>query len=577
MILRSILVWVLLVILAPIAVQATTVVVNSDDWMDVYSGMQYAYLNGYNAKFMTSKRYATILPHIIPQNEDIIVIESQRIPFTVNLAGNLRIDGYEARTVFSSGGRATNIELAKQASATRFILIDPAYGYNAMAVIPYALYTGAYVLFADRKNTDQVLDFLNSRQADSILLYGQLDDVIYERLAIYSPEVIDEGNRYEDNVEIIRKYLALNPQPQLLLTDGSIIEEELMRAGKNNEVTLLIGKGNPAGETVEFVKSARFPTAVIIGNHLSQSGKVLKDKTGMPVFMKFAQGIASGTESKAVTALDMFPLPTINLNLGLKRTRYNTITKSIEITYENKGIRAYVRTSAGILAGNERIITVGDVETQRIEANETRSISYKADLTENVAAGQNLTVDMFTIYGESQEILDHAISYTGPIEVVTVQDRCDLTITSLEYNTKTQRFRVNVENEGPVRCHVDSELRNIIVEDEPTTVEYPGTLQVDARDSAVLEIKQRMTPVDLADNPEVLVHLMYGEQEDLLLNVLDARLPLREYSPTGMSTTGLLISIISMLLIIIIVLLVMVRRKGKEEKGKKEEKAKKRQ
>ena len=571
MILRSILVWALLVLLAPIAANATTVVVNSDDWMDVYSGMQYAHLSGYNAKFMTSKRYATVLTRIVSKSEDILVIESQRVPFTINLAGNLRIDDYEARTVFSSGGRATNIELAKRVNTTKYILIDPAYGYNSIAVIPYALYTGAYVLFADRKNTDQVLDFLNTRQVDSLLLYGQLDDLLYERLAVYSPEVINKGNRYKDNIEIIRKYLVLNPRPQLLLTDGSIIEEELMKAGSNNEVTLLIGKGNPPEETVEFVGSVRFPTAVLIGNHLSQSGKVLKDRTGMPVFMKFAQGIASGTSSEQVKALDMFPLPTVDLNLGLRRTQYNTITKSVEITYENKGIRAHIRTSAGILAGNERVITVGDVDTQRIEANETRSFSYEADLTEYVAAGQNLTIDMFTLYGESPTILDHAIAFTGPLQVVTIQDRCDMAVKSLEYNTRTQRFRIKVDNDGPVLCFVDAELRSIIVEDVPITIEYPGTMPVGRRDSKVMEIKQRMTPVDLADNPDVLVHLMYGEQEDLLINTIDVRLPIKEYTPTGLSMTTILIGIISLLIIIIIIMFVMMRKKKKADKGKKKE------
>jgi hypothetical protein len=286
--------------------------------------------------------------------------------------------------------------------------------------------------------------------------------------------------------------------------------------------------------------------------------------------MKFAQGIASGTQAKPVTALDMFQLPTINLNLGLKRAQYNTITKSVEITYENKGIRAYVRTSAGILAGGERIITVGDIETQRIEANETRSFSYPADLTEYIATGQNLTIDMFTLYGENSEVLDHAIAYTGLVDIVAVQDRCDITVTALEYDARTQRFMVGIENEGPVRCFADAELRNLIVEDAPTTVEYPGTLPIGRSDSRIMEIKQRMTPVDLADNPEVLVHLMYGEKDDLLLNVLDVRLPLREYSPTGLSMTAALIGVIGVLVIIIIILFVMMRRKRrKEEKEKK--------
>lgn len=121
---RAAIICLLLALLAPLA-QATVVVVNSDDWMDVYSGLQYAYLNGYNAKFMMNKRYATILPMIIPKGEHIIVIESQRVPFTINLAGSLERGGYATETIYASGGRATNIELAKLVNASGYIVIDP--------------------------------------------------------------------------------------------------------------------------------------------------------------------------------------------------------------------------------------------------------------------------------------------------------------------------------------------------------------------------------------------------------------------------------------------------------------------
>jgi hypothetical protein len=559
---RITLVWLLLAALIP-AVQATTVVINSDDWIDVYSGLQYAYLHNYYAKFMTSKRYAVVLPLILPKGEKVLVIESQRVPFSINLAGNLNHNGYTAETVYSSGGRATNIELAKLTDTRRFIVIDPAYGYNAIAVIPYAQLTDAYVLFADQKNIDQVLAFLNNRPVDYLMLYGQLDPGLVEKLAIFNPEVINKGNRYKNNLEILRKYLAIQPSPQLILTDGSFIEEELMKAGKNREVTLLIGKGTPPEDVVKFVRESRFPAGVLIGNHLTSSGKRLKELTGVPVFMKFGIGIGTGTQSEPVKALDMFPLPVVNLELALKKAQYNTVTKSVEITYENKGIRAFSRGSAGILAEGQRVLTVGDTDVQRMEANETRGFQYAADLTRYIAERKNLSIDLFTLYGESADTFDQAIAFTGALPVVTLQDKCELSVKSLEYNTRTQRFLVSIENDGAVDCFADAELRAVIIDDKPATVEYPGTLTVAEDDSLVMEIKQRMTDVDLADNPEVLVHLRYGEREDLMLNVLDVRLPLREFTGSRITPTMILSGVVVLLLLIIIVMFFVMRRRKK--------------
>ncbi len=561
---RSIVVWLLLTALIP-AVNATTVVVNSDDWMDVYSGLQFAYLSGFQAKFMTSKRYATLLPMFIPKNEKVLIIESQRVPFTINLAGSLGRLGYATETVYSGGGRATNIELAKLVNTTNYIIIDPSYGYNAIAVAPFAQLTNHYVLFADQKNIDQVLSFLNSREVGSLILYGQLDEGLVEKLGALNPEVINKGNRYKDNLEILRKYFSYQPAPQIILTDGSLIEDEIMRAGKNNEAVLLIGKDAATDDTVQFIKNSNIRAAVLIGTHLSVSAKRLKDATGVPVFIKFGQGLTRGTESEPVKALDIFPLPVIDLNMVLRKVAYNAVSKNVEITYENRGIRAFSRTSAGILADNDRVLTIGDKDVQRVEANETRGFQYVADLSEYIVEQQDLKIDLFTLYGESPDTLDHAIAITAPLPVVTVEDRCEIIVESLQYNKRTQRFLLKVENDGPVDCHADVELRDVIIEDQPTLVELPGTTAIEKGDAAVIEIKQRMTDVDLADNPDVRVRVRYGEREGLLLSVLEARLPLKEYAGTRINMTIVLLGVIGLLIIIIVVMWFVIRRRRKKQ------------
>lgn len=554
----------LLLALSVPSAYATVVVVNSDDWIDVYSGTLFAYLQGYNAKFLTTKRYAALLPLIIPKDEKVLVVESQRVPFTVNLGGALSRQGFDVDTIYASGGRATNVELAKMLENVRnFIIVDPSYGYNAVSVAPYALVTNSYVLFGDKRNVDQLLAFLKSRSPNKLLLYGELDDELLEALAPFSPEIINEGNRYKDNIKILEKHLSLMPALQLILTDGSLIEQELMLAGKNKEATLLVGKDAVPEVVIDFAKNSNFRSAILIGNHLSQSGKQFKDATGIPVFMKFGKGITKGKDSEPVRALDMFFLPVIDLNMVLRAVQYNAFTKEVEITYDNKGIRAFALTSAGILADGKRVLTIGDKDVQRVGTNETIAFTYPADLSEYLAAGRNLSVDLFTLYGESPEMLDHAVAFTGPLRVVSVEDKCELDVKSLAYDSRTQRFVVKIKNTGSVDCVANVELVDVIINDEPIIVATPGTERIPARKTGLVRVKQRMTPVDLADNPEVLVRVRYGQRQEFLLKQLEKRFPLEKYEEKQKISTTLvlLVGVILVLFLIIIVLLVRQRKR----------------
>jgi hypothetical protein len=245
----------------------------------------------------------------------------------------------------------------------------------------------------------------------------------------------------------------------------------------------------------------------------------------------------------------------------LKKVQYNTVTKNIELTYDNPGIRAFVRATAGILANGQRIIAVGDADTQRIESNITASFQYAADLGEAVAEQQNLTVDLFALYGESPDVLDHGVAFAGPLEIVTLNDRCELTLKSLQYNRRTQRFSIRIENDGPVDCNAGIELRDVIINDQPATVAYHGTFSVPEGKTQSIEIKQRMTDVDIADNQEIRVRMRYGERQDTLLSLLEAKMPLREATALGISTTMLLAIVIAVLILTISIMWLVMRKR----------------
>ncbi len=544
------------------AAEARTVVVNSHDWIDVYSGLLYARLSGSPSLFMTSNKYVTVLPKILPDGDQLLIIESEQVPYFANLAGTMRRQGYDPSTIFSRGGYALNLELAKQLNLNKFIIVDPTYGFNAVSVAPYAVATNAFVLFAEDKNIDQVFTFLSSLpKVEKLTIYGQVSDAVMQKLSGFSPEVINTGHRYKDNIEILNRFFQLNPRTQqAVLTSGEFLENEIV----GGEPVILVGRERVLQNTISFVKNSNLKTAVLIGNELTGSAKMLKDETGIPVFVKVGQGVPMGTAAyEPIKALDMFFLPMLVIQIDFGYAQYNTVDKTLELVYRNRGSRAFLSGTISVLAGDQTIQTIGDKEVQRLERNETRGFRYEIDLSEYAAQNINLTADILTIYGESTEIMDRAIATKVPIRFSTANDQCDLKLESVTFDERTQRISVTLGNPSEVDCYASINLIDMIINDEKQLVNYPGQALIPAGSSETFKIKQRMTPVDIADNPTVHARILYGSQDGLLFKLIDETVP---FTMAGEYTVIIIVGVIAVLLILIIVLFVLWRR-SKKDKG----------
>ena len=88
-------------------------------------------------------------------------------------------EGYaESRGYTAEGFEYDDINLQigeRLPDITKFIIVDDSYGYNAIAVAPYAIVSNSYVLFADRTTIRKVTNFLEDRRVDELILYGHVD------------------------------------------------------------------------------------------------------------------------------------------------------------------------------------------------------------------------------------------------------------------------------------------------------------------------------------------------------------------------------------------------------------------
>jgi hypothetical protein len=533
------------------------IVSNSADWRDVYSVMLYSSLvdkqPGY---FLTSTKHGTVLLYSIPKGTNgTLVVSSKSQPYAINYKSVMESQDYQ--NVEEIVTNKVNLELAKRVTKEKnikkFIVVDDAYGYNALSAASYAVIDRYYVLFVNARNVAEMDTFLTGVNPEKILILGQVDEEVKTRFSKYNIETINKGDRFENNIEMVKKYVKVKPSRQLIMSNGEFIEASIM-SGDNP--VIFIGRNTVPIQIQEYIKAADFQVAVLIGNELINSATAIRRQLGISVFVKFAQGSRAPTGPIAsVEDLDKFPMPRYAVDLGIYSVMYNKATNAIWVTYKNKaGIGAYLKGTITI-NGNEAQ-KIADLEPIFIDKNQYKTIIYN-----QFVDGRPLQIDegtinakVYTLFGEGKKSLENVLEATMNVESVEILDSSNINITDVSYDKNKQAFIVEVENIGTVDSYVIAEASDIYINEEYITITSPETTLVKLDKTAKIEIPAVLTESDMANNPTVRIKIYYGERENSLINVKIAEFPFKLIS-LDLATYGLV------LLIIILILLILFGRK----------------
>lgn len=526
------------------AQQAGQVVINSADWGDVYSAVMYANFNNMPYFFAISEPHARVIPQYLNKNLDVRLFESESVPYLVNYKNIIEQGGLTVvDETKSTDGRDLNLKLANELDINRFIIVDDHYGYNAISAAPYAAKSGSWVLFANRDNIDEVNDFLNGRNVEKILIYGHVDRAVKDDLNGFDPEIIDEGNRFDDNLAIVSKFIKLSPTDSVILSNGEFIEGAIM---SGDSPVIFIGANTVPAQVIEFVKSNDIKGSTLIGNELVGSGQVLKDATGISVIVKFGQGRQVTGEMSLIEDLDKFYLPRYELSLDAVSAQYNEATKQLEIIYRNDAdMGEFFKSSVGIMAGDERVGTVGDDTARYIESNSDSGRTYDIDLTA-YARSSDLSAIVTSEFGEAPGSLNLLLTKILDITLISVEDDSKISVSGVNYDKGTQRLELTVENTGSVPCYVSPSI-TMLIEGDEEILRLGNSIPIEVGEKQTVSTRVELTRADLADNPEVPIHADYGERSEILVKNLDEILPL---NVTGGISTGLLLAVFALLLII---------------------------
>lgn len=510
---------------------------NSADWQDVYSTMQYAELNSATGYFLVSTRHSTLLINQLNTQANTMIVSSSGNPYVVGYKSVLTSRGF--KEVDEIRASNVNLELAKNLDdeINSFVVIDDSYGYNAISVAPYAAISKSYVLFANRRNINQIKSFLVSRNPDSIILYGQLDREVKDSLAEFNPKIINYGDRFSDNQEIVDMYQEIHkkengePKRQAILTNGEFIEQEIM---SGVEPVVFIGRANVPDQVKEYIRGSDIDIGILIGNELVGSATFIRRELGISVFVKFAQSARAPTATiSPVEDLDRFYLPRYIVDMDIYQVRYNRMTNSLEVTYQNNvDLSAYLKGTITVRHDGGTFI-LGDEDSIFIDKSEYKTIIY--DKTSDGLPLPNLqgnaTAEVFTIYGESKNSLEYTLRATLPIETIDILDQSKIEFGKVLFDKRTGKFLIEIRNTGDVDVFVNLEMIDLLINDELITLGADEIIFIEAGDSKFIEVSTEMTEQDLADNPKVRIRAYYGERERSLIYVIEGEY---EYGYTGL-------------------------------------------
>ncbi|MCX9083920.1 MAG: hypothetical protein OIN87_03870 [Candidatus Methanoperedens sp.] len=507
---RGLLVLFLLYFITGNAIAATDqVIVNSADWQDVYSGALYAGLEGIPAKFLVTSDQAPFLITTLERSRrNILLVESSANPFAFGYKSSLEAARFNVEEIKDTGN-SRNIDLAKRTQTKKFIVLDDAYGYNAISVAPYAIKNNYFVLLANNLNTDEIYSFLRSNQVAELIIYGNLDNALKQKLTEFNPDVINKGNRFDNNLEMVKRF---GPAQQIIFTNGEFIESEIM-SGK--EPVIFVGKENVPDQVIEYIKTNDIKTGVVIGNDLVGSSHLIKEATNVTIFLKFGQGFAN-TGSSEVKALDMFPIPVYETNVNVKSIQYNRETRSLEVTYENNGkIGTYLRSSIELFSAGTRIATVGDIDPVLVNRENSLTISYNKDINE-----QDLISKITIVFGEFPRSLDRVFHIEMPVGQISIKDNSDFSISGATYEVDPHKLKIGLKNTGEVPAYGKTQV-TFIVYGEEKILTQDKAMHLDPGASGVAEFITTLSETNIEENPRVKIHLNYGERESTLSKVIE--------------------------------------------------------
>jgi hypothetical protein len=539
-------------------------VVNSFDGRDVVSGIYYAAVKNDTIIFATPSSTAQSIYAQVGSNQNVLLIQSTTTPVIAGLADGLTSQGDTVQTIQSDDPMQTNMNLAALSGASKFVIVDPVYGYNTVSALAYAKLNGMYLLFVDQSNADLVASFMKNQSVVSVLIYGYVDQAVINSLNSQGLPYtqINNGDKFADNMQLDDMYFAMNPsKKQIILSDGNAFDST-MAAG--DDPVLLISPVVPDSvyQYLENkVSTGQISAAMLVDQSYAQTAYNLKTSINkdlgsdkLSVFVKFGQSTGSG----GLGQVELFPLPGPTLGLDIDAVQYDTRGQELEVTYNNTGnALEYVKSSIMVYADGAYTATVGDQQPIPIEAGQVFGVSYPVTITSGA-----VTANITTYFGSSKLSFENGIQTMRDAGDVQFNDTSLLGITGFDKDQATDDLFVTYTNTGNVTEYFTASA-TIVSNGTSTIINDDNTYTLPPAQGKMVKF-----PGIATDGVNITASAEYGARQAFLDKTVQ-----KEYVPgqAAAGATGIDPVLLggAFIILVIIVALYLFFRKGKETKEKK--------
>lgn len=533
--------------------QIDAIFINSENWMDVYSGVLLGKLVNKQVFFLIDESTAPfIIDGIPPQIETVLLLEPTNGKVYSSASAVLQSKG---KTIAGYIRDNINEEVLDLIDVDSLILVDDAYGYDAMSVAPYAVLTDSYVLFVNDEDLKE--DLTSGKQ---LILYGDLDRNVqdaYENLAAMS---INEGGRFDNNIMIVKEFMKIKDTRQVTFSNGEFIERSLF---SDLAPLLFIGKTSVPPQTEEFIAQSDLTIATLVGNDLSSLASQLKRRLLTSYGKEFGvmlmvgkSSTAQGSGETVIQVLDMFPIPVYSAALDIESIVFNQVTDMLEITFRNPGVlKTYFIPSLSLDAGT---VLEGSEDIVFIDGEKSKTITYKVEGVDADTSGQ-----ISALFGGTPTELEAQLTFSFEnLETVSIEDSSSLDIISLKFDPLLNAFLVEVQNTGRVDLYASIELIDVILNGETVSLTANKNLKLAAGQIETVRIRAKLDALDREENTDVTVKAYYGQREQVLFKTLEKTLPVE-----GTLPMGVIVSLVAIVAIVIMLLLFFMKKKKRRHHG----------
>jgi hypothetical protein len=419
-------------------------------------------------------------------------------------------------------------------------------------------FTKYYLMLGFKDNAQAIAQTVKGKP---VILFGYVSPEIPNALdaAGIKYEIVNNRDKYLDNVEMVNRYISESSTSTFLLSDGNEIEESLINA---NSPVLFVSSIIPDA-TQGFVHEQASKGQIIlniIGSEFVQP--VYNMKKGMDaefganrVIARLKIGEAVPFSSNTPQESDTIVLPGPYAEPYIDSAAYNTNTKTLDITIGNSGnAPAYLSMGVKAYVGNN---VAGVFPSIRDFVNPDEKKGYSLNLTIPANSEGAMVAETSVLYGLSNLSLDSAFMDTRNISSITFTDLSSASVENAKYDAGRKALSFLLRNNGTVSAY------------------YKVTvLATDAAGSAVSFRDDRIFPLEPGETRVVMYDMLpfgdsvksvsvkvdYGARDGFLLNAASFAAQMQEDSTPLFAAAAVII----LAIIIIAAAFFITRRKPAE-------------